>query len=129
MLEPERTSAIFADAWELYGDAVDLLGLGRTRIAAEAAWGATKRATDALILARTGREPMNSPHTSRGLRFLAKTDPGVAPLRDVYRARQSRLHGRCFYQGILEPEDELIDEIRATPGYIRDAEMSAAYRS
>ena len=39
MLEPERTSAIFADAWELYADAVDLLGLGKTRLAAEVCLG------------------------------------------------------------------------------------------
>ena len=57
MLETERADAIFADAHVLYADALEELDRGNLRNAAEKAWGATKRATDALILARTGREP------------------------------------------------------------------------
>ncbi len=45
MLEPARTAALFADARLLYDEAIELLDLGKLRIAAEAAWGATKRAT------------------------------------------------------------------------------------
>jgi len=44
---------IFKDAEELYHDAVRELERGKIRDAAEKAWGATVRATDALILART----------------------------------------------------------------------------
>ena len=57
MIEPDRVAAIFADAWALYDDAIEILELGKQRVAAEVAWGATKRATDALILNRLGQEP------------------------------------------------------------------------
>ena len=63
------------------------------------AWGATKRATDALILARTGEEPERTPETGAGLRQLVSLDeavrgsPPVAPLlqpgRDLSTASAS----------------------------------------
>ena len=57
MLETEQVTAIFVDAWVLYEDALEELERGKLRNAAEKAWGATKRATDALVLARRGRNP------------------------------------------------------------------------
>ena len=47
-----RIEEIFQDARELQADALEMLAQGRIRNAAEKAWGATKRAADALILAR-----------------------------------------------------------------------------
>ena len=55
MLETERGRVLITDAWTLYADAIEMLEQGHIRNAAEKAWGATKRATDALILERTGR--------------------------------------------------------------------------
>ena len=75
MLETERAGAIFADAHVLYADALEELDRGKLRNAAEKAWGATKRATDALILARTGREPRSTGQTTRGIRALHRQDP------------------------------------------------------
>ena len=43
---------IFDDAHQLYGQAITTFDAGDVRDAAEKAWYATKRATDALILAR-----------------------------------------------------------------------------
>ena len=57
MLVTERGRYIMADAWTLYADAIEMLDQGRIRNAADKPWGATKRATDALILERTGEEP------------------------------------------------------------------------
>ena len=45
MLETEQITAIFADAWVLYEDALEELERGKLRNAAEKAGGATKRAT------------------------------------------------------------------------------------
>ena len=61
-----RAPAIFADARALHADALRLLEAGDIRDAAEKAWCATKRATDALILARTQEEPQISSETTRG---------------------------------------------------------------
>ena len=127
MLETERVAAIFADAWELYGDAIEEVERRKLRIAAEVAWGATKRATDALILAHTGREPMVSTHTSRGLRFLRKQDPALESFRVEYNHRQSMLHGKYFYRGDCGSEVIVTEIVRATANFIRDAENFAGH--
>ena len=125
MLETKQAESIFADARTLYDDALDMLEQGRLRNAAEKAWGATKRATDALILARTGEEPRSSGQTARMLRQLRRQDPSLEQMRLRYGARQYFLHGRCFYDGVLEPEDDIIADVRETLDYIRDAEKMA----
>ena len=57
MVATDRVRFLFSDARTLYDDALEMLDQGKIRNAAEKAWGATKRATDALILAREGEEP------------------------------------------------------------------------
>ena len=86
---------------------------------------ATKRATDALILARTGEEPRTSGQTMRMIRQLRRQDPALEPLRLRYGHRQSFLHGACFYDGILEPEDDIIADVRETVHFIQEAEAMA----
>ncbi len=126
MLQTERVDVLFADARGLYDDALEMLDQGRLRNAAEKAWCATKRATDALILARTGREPRTSGQTMRMLRALRREDPSLEPMRKEYAVRQSFLHGACFYDGILEPAEDIIADVRETIEYIQDAEAMAA---
>ena len=117
---------VFADAHTLYDGALEMLELGKIRNAAEKAWGATKRATDALILARTGDLPARTPETSTGLRYLAESDPAVRTLIERYYTRQGILHGDCFYLGFCEPLDDTERRIRETARYIADAERLAA---
>lgn len=126
MLETKQTESIFADARTLYADALLMLDQGHLRNAAEKAWGATKRATDALILARTGEEPRSSGQTARMLRQLRRQDPSLEQMRLQYGARQYFLHGRCFYDGVLEPEDDIIADVRETIDYIQTAEAMAS---
>ena len=125
MLEPERTAALFDDARLLYDEANELLDLGKLRIAAEAAWGATKRATDALIVARTGREPTGTGQTSYLLRVLGHEIPEIEALRDQFREAVRDLHGKCFYRGMCEPSEAVSALIRAIADYIRDATILA----
>jgi hypothetical protein len=125
MLETERVSYLFADARDMYQDALEMLEQGRLRNAADKAWVATKRATDALILARTGEEPRTSGQTMRRIRQLCRQDPALEPLRLRYGHRQSFLHGACFYDGILEPEDDIVADVRETLEYIQEAEAMA----
>jgi hypothetical protein len=42
-----------------------------------------------------------------------------------YAARQSFLHGACSHDGVTEPEEDLVADIRETLYYIRDAEALA----
>ena len=85
-----------------------------------------KRATDALILARTGVIPETAARTTRGVHTLASQDREVVRLLDPYHARADFLHGHCFYDGLCEPEDEVERYIRETDAYIRDAEGLAS---
>ena len=121
-----RADAIFADAHTLYDDALEMLELGKIRNASEKAWGATKRATDALIVARTGHEPERTPETSAELRALAGRDPAVRSLVGRYYSRRGVLHGDCFYMGLCDPLEDTERRIRETAGYIADAERLAA---
>ena len=74
----DRVQAVFQDARALQADALEMMALGKVRNAAEKAWGVTKRATDALVLARrTGEEPERTPETGAGLRLLESHDEGV----------------------------------------------------
>ena len=57
MVVTDRVNFLFADARSLYDDAIEMLDQGKIRNAAEKAWGATKRATGALVLAREGEDP------------------------------------------------------------------------
>ena len=127
MVATDRVSAIFADARTVHADALRLLEAGDIRDAAEKAWCATKRATDALILARTGEAPELSPDTSIGLVRLAEGDNAISSLVGRYYSRQGILHGACFYLGICEPASEVHRRIFQTADYISDAARLAGY--
>ena len=117
---------IFADARQVHAEALERLEQGDIRDAAEKAWCATLRATNALILAHTGEEPIRTPHTSILLDNLVQSDrQRFQTLVGRYFSRQSRLHGDCFYLGICEPLDEIERRIRETIQYIQDAEALA----
>ena len=126
MLDPNRVQEIFADAHAMHGAALERLAVGDIRDAAEKAWCATVRSTDALILARTGREPLKTPQTSEGLDRLSDQEPAARTLLRRYYSRQLYLHGNCFYLGIIENRSELERRIRETIDYISDAERLAS---
>ena len=125
MVVIDRVQEMFGDAKATHRAALERLAAGDIRDAAEKAWGATKRATDALVLARTGREPRKTPDTSRGLGNLAAQDSAVRGLVNRYYSRQRWLHGNCFYLGLCEPVAATERRIRQTADYIRDAERLA----
>ena len=116
---------VFADARVMYASAMDRLDAEDVRDASEKVWRATSRATDALILSRTGTEPEKSPNTTLGLDTLASQDPEVRSLVGRYFSRQGQLHGLCFYFGWSDPLSETSRRIRETIGYIEDAERLA----
>ena len=120
-----QVTEIFDDSRQMHVQALERLAQGDIRDAAEKAWCATKRATIALILARTGREPTTTTQTSGGLRVLARNDERYRSLRQRYNTCISELHSGCFYDGHCEPEDLISEVIRETAQYIQDAEALA----
>ena len=116
----DHVAHLFADARLVQAQAVEWLEAGDLRDAAEKAWCAAKRATDALILARTGEEPVTTAATSDHLDALARRYPGVRGLQGRYYSRIHHLHGMCFYSGFCNDQTER--RIRETGAYIDDAE-------
>ena len=101
MVITEDVRAIFLDAWALQSAAVERLGQGDIRDASEKAWGATKRATDALVLARTGRgRPEFPAETAAGLRQLWNQDEAV---------RQAGLRPRYYTRLVLQRRVTIMD--------------------
>ena len=117
--------AIFADARELHKQAIERLQEDDIRDAAEKAWCATLRATNALILAYTGNEPLKTPETSRTLRALSLQNHQLYALVPRFYTRQGQLHGECFYLGLCEPREDTERRIVETIDYIRDAQALA----
>ena len=127
MVATDRVQEIFEDSRVLYDDAMEMLSQGKLRNAAEKAWGATKRATDAFLLVRTGEEPRTTAATTQELDRLANRDPQVKSLVGRYFSRIGQLHGLCFYDGICDPE--LTNRrVRETIAYIEDVEVMAGIR-
>ena len=90
------------------------------------AWQATKLATDALILARTGPAPTTTHLTSDNLDDLVDSDPAIASLQGSYYIHLSQLHYACAQAGLCNSHTER--RIRATAQYIRDAKFLAITR-
>ena len=127
MVATDRVQEIFADSRVLYDDAIEMLAQDKLRNSAEKAWGATKRATDALLLVRTGEKPRTTAATTQELDRLGDRDPQVKSLVGRYFSRIGQLHGLCFYDGICDPE--LTNRrVRETIAYIEDAEVMAGIR-
>ncbi len=125
MAQIRTKEEIFADARAMHDAALERLEADDIRDAAEKAWCATRRASDALILVMTGREPERVPETTRELRRLGNNDSGVALLVDRYAAARDFLHGDCFYFGLCEPIEDTEHRIRQTIEYINEAAQLA----
>ena len=120
----DRAAEIFADSRAVHAQALERLQAGDVRDAAEKAWCATKRATDALVLSLTGEEPPSTHDTTEALLALARESSVYETLVGRYFTRISYLHGTCFYSGICGPDVER--RVRETSDYIDDAEKLAA---
>ncbi len=116
---------IFADALQMQEAALRRMAAGDIRDASDKAWCAAKRATDALILARTGQLPPKSPDTTRSLLRLAEDNAELRGLLGDYTTRRDVLHGDCFYTGLCEPADAIERLIRETADFIQDAQTLA----
>ena len=111
---------IFQDARQLYDAAIERLDAGDFRDAAEKAWCATRRASDAYILARMDLEPGRSPQTTERLKQLARIDDRIRDWRILprYYHIQGSLHGDCFYHGKFDEEDVTL--LYSVKDYIKD---------
>ena len=123
MVATDRVWETFADARALHASSLERLEAGDIRDAAEKAWCAARRATDALILARTGGLPPTSSATSKAFRLLRRQHEDIdSALSRGYAERIRFLHGDCFYDGQCDPLEDTEILIRSTSEYIEGAE-------
>ena len=113
---------IFADARAVQASTLEQLAAGDIRDAAEKAWCATKRATEALLLASTGEIPPTTVRVSGGLRGLSRESDEARSLQRRFSETARFLHHDCFYNGHCEPLDDTERLIREVAQYIEDAE-------
>ena len=116
---------MLSEAWAFYDEAIKLLGQGDLRNAAGKAWEASEKATNAMILERTGREPQNERETSREVRFLLLEGGDFKAFSSRFVGQIHDLYGDCFIDNHCDPEDYHAEMIRNTAAYIREAERLA----
>ena len=122
MVNPE-VEELLKDAENLYQEALKDLKARRIRKAAENAWCATAKATDALLLVRAKVEIVKGVGRTKEIYKLAKLDPQIRELNLAreYILRRDHLHRNCFYEGIYEiPEVDLKGLIVETKEYINN---------
>ena len=122
MVSTDQVQELFSDARSLHASALERVDAGDIRDAAEKAWAATRRATEALILSETGNVPTTSAGISGGLRALGRGSAASRSLQDRYGATARFLHSDCFYNGNCDPIEDTIRRIRETAIFIDDAE-------
>ena len=116
---------IFADARSVHASALERLAEGDIRDAAEKAWCATKRATEALLLTVNDELPPTTVRVSSGLRGLSRESEAARSLQSRFAETARFLHHDCFYNGHCEPLESTERLIRETGQYIEDAEVLA----
>ncbi len=121
----QTSREIFADARAMHASALERLAAGDIRDAAEKAWCATKRATEALLLAVNGEIPPTTVGVSGGLRGLGRESDTARSLQERFGFNARYLHHDCFYNGHCEPLEDTERLIRETAQYVEDAEALA----
>ena len=116
---------IFADARVMHASALEQLAAGDIRDAAGKAWCATKRATEALLLAVNGEIPPTTVGVSGGLRGLSRENEAARSLQARFGYNARYLHHDCFYNNHCEPLEDTERLIRESGQFIEDAEALA----
>lgn len=116
--------ALLEDARKLYDDAIEQLEQGKLPNAADKAWGATRQAATAVVLARGRGLPESYNAIKIGLHSLASEDRTIQDVERRFRVNVEDLHGECFYDGDCEPESYYEQLVRETKDLIDDAEKA-----
>ena len=119
-----NAASIFEDAHHMRDAALERMAAGDARDAAEKAWYATLRATEALVLARTGQEPGKPIEADRRLSSLAMKDGLLWDLRTRFAFFEVILWEECILHEYCVPE-EIDRTLSKAVDYVRDCERLA----
>ena len=137
MLKIERVFALFDEADAIYAEGLEdldesikLWDRELLRKSAAKTWGAALRATNALILARTGVEPEpdNEDSTYHYLIRLWKELNEWEHFTGRYSVIAGDIYEEAVCEGRVDPVHLLIHDIRETKGYIERAQRLAGVR-
>ena len=134
MLKVGRATALFEEADAIYAEGLDLLEQAcefwdreLLRESAQKTWDAALRATNALILARTGTEPEpdNDQNTFHCLTDMYEQLPDWEVFTGRYAIISADIYQAAVVERNVDPVYLLIHDIRQTAEYIRDCERLA----
>ena len=137
MLKIERVFALFDEAHAIYAEGLEdldesikLWDRELLRKSAAKTWGAALRATNALILARTGVEPEpdNEDSTYHYLIRLWKELNEWEHFTGRYSVIAGDIYEEAVCEGRVDPVHLLIHDIRETKGYLERAQRLAGVR-
>ena len=119
-----NAARIFEDARRMRDAALERMAAGDVRDAAEKAWCATVRATEALVLTRTGQEPAEPITAEHRLVTLSINDQPLWDLSIRYTDRHAVIYEEFLcHEWYHPPVMERL--IRETADFVRDAERLA----
>ena len=119
-----NAASIFEDAHRMRDAALERLAAGDYRDAAEKAWYATLRATEALVLARAGLEPGKPIDTGVRLSTMGVHDQSLRDMRSRFAFFQVILWEECILHEYCVPE-EIDRTVSKAVDYVRDCERLA----
>ena len=134
MLKTKRATTLLKEAHTLYAEglkymeeACELWDRELLRKSAQKTWDAALRATNALILARTGSEPEpeNDHITFRCLTDLHEQLPDWEAFTGRYAGISHDIYRAAVVERNVEPVGLLIQDIREAGDYIRECERMA----
>ena len=138
MLESKKVAALFCEAHAVYAEATEILeeadklwDRALLRKSAEKTWSAAIKATNTLILSRTGAEP--TPDDDKWtydclMRLVWENRDGnqdLKPVKGRYAVISGDIYKAAVVEGNVEPVYLLIHDIRKTADYIRECERLA----
>ena len=124
---PETAHALFQTAHAHHAQALAQLDQGELRQAAALAWDAALAATNALLLARSGRHPEDLRETDGLMQQFARDNPSLRPLLTHYDLLQSYLlHQTGLYDCPSVLAGALAVDIRDAGSYLREVEKLTA---
>ncbi len=123
----KRIQDLFGGADTLYIKAVDELEKNHLKNACGRGWGAVLLATSALVLAKTGEEPLEMSAVLERFSELGQSDSEIQKtILEPYN-RIEAFYKRCFNQEICGSKSDAEGSIQEIKNYVEEAKRLSGY--
>jgi uncharacterized protein (UPF0332 family) len=125
----KRIQDLFDGADTLYIKALDELDKNNLKNACGRGWGAVLLATSALLLAKTGEEPLEMSVVLERFSELGQSDTELQKtISYSYRGIEA-FYKRCFHQEICGSRSDAEGNLQEIKEYVEDAKRLSGYTS